>query len=178
VSSDDDDIESARRARLARERIERERVAQQRRDPRRERSDPPEWPPPPVIGRPGDGNPSSSHPPKYSLWTGLAIVGEGAGRIQKRIAVLLAFFGAISVMIGAGMAYWSTHQGFIKEDRQARWEASIRRMELSSVSIETTVGGLGPRIKDIEDAQRTDHDLIIALRPQVTVTTTRSRATH
>lgn len=144
----DQEMEDARRAGIA-----------ARRHPARTDTDPPESgeEPLPSFAKPG-------------IRTGIAHLSAGIAASSKRVAFLVALFGAISTPLSIGFGYWTANQGFVKENRMAQWEANLRAMELSHKATETTVGNVMPRITKIEEVQIVQGQALASLRPIVTAT--------
>lgn len=144
------------------ERIERarlEREAQERREARRTHPgvDDAGQEPLPSFARPG-------------IRTGVAHLYEGVSGMSKRVAFLLGIFGACSTVASSAFAWWTSHQGFVTENRMATWEANLRGIELAAKSTETMVGTLSPRVEKLETTSVKHSEELASMRPRITAT--------
>lgn len=152
-NSDSDPIELAR---VAREQKERERLKRRSR-PIVVPVEPPDssWPPKPV---PGVGTPSIAYRPREPTFgSGLAHLAHASGQLPKRVAVLVALWGAVSTTGAVGLVYLMS-QYMVSLDRYAKDEA-MRKEADSAIrrdleGLRSTVNDLRVKIAAVEAASK------------------------
>lgn len=142
-----DRIDLAHVAREAKERADRARERHARRS--HQAFEPSSAPPPPDTSWPPkpieiDGPSIAVQAAQPSFGAGFAHLGGAAGRISKRVAVLLGAWGTVTWMGAVALAYWTSHS-VVGLDRYAKDEA-VHAAERASVSRD--IEGLRSTIND------------------------------
>lgn len=109
--------------------------------------------------------PDSDPPSKaqHSLATAAANFGDAAGRMSKRVALLLAMWGVISTTATTAMAWWMTHQEYVTSDQRAKDNRVLADIDRKVDRIEFNISSVAPRVKDVEDSDRKQDNRLTAL---------------
>jgi hypothetical protein len=100
--------------------------------------------------------PSRAHgelPPPFkgSLARGSAHFWDVVERFTKRQAAALALVGAICVVVGTGLAYWTANQGFVKEPTTNALRLELIRHELDIKILQATLASVQQQKQSADD---------------------------
>ena len=100
---------------------------------------------------PASGEMDSVPPRHGSFRRGIAHLSDAAGKMSKRVTVMLAAFGALSTAISIGFSYWSANQGFIKQDQWAQLNRKLDDIELAQKAEALTRQTMQEHVKEQDD---------------------------
>lgn len=106
-----------------------------------------------------------SDPPPSPHGTAYHVRGmyDSLGRMSKRIAFMLSIWGTISTTVSTAVIWYSTHQGYVTEDRAAKLEAIYRDQDRKLDLILFNIGELRPRVDRNAENDRVQDERITRL---------------